>query len=128
MSEPATDDGIEVADLGAFLVTEDSTEVHHADVMLNGKLSRFYYRDCSRTEALRFAKLADEGTEKSLAEFDRQVLATLCVDPTPVKHADVVRWQKRKGSQAALGQLVQDVIVGSGFVAHGSEETERFPE
>lgn len=132
MTDPTVDhldlDEVAPADLSAFLLTDDVGEVHHSDVRLNGKLVRFYFREASRTEALAFAKLADDGTQKSLAEFDRQVLATLCVEPTSVSAADVKRWQARKGSQAALGKLVQDVIELSGIMVNGKEETDRFPE
>ncbi len=133
MSEPATDiddfdDAVQPADLSAFLLSDEGTEVHHSDIRLNGQLVRFYFRECSRTEALMFGTIADDGSQKALAEFDRQVLATLCVDPTPVTHADVKRWQARRGSQAALGQLVQDVIEQSGIMARGKDETERFSE
>jgi hypothetical protein len=128
MSQPTTDNlnhEVEPADISAFLASDDVIETEHSDIDLGGKTVRFWFRKCTRSEAIRLAKLVEDG---KLLEFDRLLLDMLSVEPTRISHADVKRWQARKGSQAALGQLVNDVMERSGFTMTGGEQTERFLE
>lgn len=119
MSEPATDDSF--FDPASLDSESTELEVHECHVPGRGKIR---FREMTRSEVHRFASvLEDKGT----AEWERQVLATLTVEPTKFSHAQVKKWQDRPGSLVQIGELVEAINEKSGAQVNGRDLTDEFP-